>query len=343
MRLYQQILLVVGLTVGMIAAGVAWERFYVSPLVEQAQRKPDPPDAAVDDLPAECLEELSTMGPPSTATGPRLVKPLAAAKPAPSEPLPTAGDHVLRSGSGRTSWRCTSKLWATRQARRRTSVMRRLVRSSKRSRQTGWNRRPRRPIHAPGVGPRGGFAGLRRGIDAAERHARGTEVRRRARSDAAVARKMATNPPRPAASWRGGISAKSIWNLPGSFSVPTWKSASSLPGRCRGCRAWTRHNGCCGLRWIRSRKCGWWPCRRWRRPAIRPCWIVSRPCAQRPRSADSGLGQPDRQAAGNGLQTRRLDGVGWRCGLYAVSRKFPEAHAPSSPLPLIHALDKRRH
>ncbi len=100
MRLYQQILLVVGLTIGMIAAGVAWERFYVSPLVEQAQRKPDPPDAAVDDLPTECLEELSTMGPPSAAAGSRLVKPLPAAKPALSEPLPPAGDHVLRSGSG---------------------------------------------------------------------------------------------------------------------------------------------------------------------------------------------------------------------------------------------------
>ena len=46
MRFYQRILLVAGLTIGMIAAGVAWERFYVSPLVEQAQRKPDPPDSA---------------------------------------------------------------------------------------------------------------------------------------------------------------------------------------------------------------------------------------------------------------------------------------------------------
>ena len=40
MRFYQRILLVAGLTMGMIAAGVAWERFYVSPLVEQAQRSP---------------------------------------------------------------------------------------------------------------------------------------------------------------------------------------------------------------------------------------------------------------------------------------------------------------
>ena len=71
MRLYQRVLLVAGLTVGMIAAGVAWERFYVSPLVEQAQSKPDPSDSATDSLPAECVEELSTMGLPSTTTDPR--------------------------------------------------------------------------------------------------------------------------------------------------------------------------------------------------------------------------------------------------------------------------------
>ena len=100
MRLYQRILLVVILTMGMIAAGVAWERFDVSPLVEQAQRKPDPPDSIVDDLPAECLEELSTMGPPSTAMAPRPERPKVGAKTVLGELSPTADDNVLRRGSG---------------------------------------------------------------------------------------------------------------------------------------------------------------------------------------------------------------------------------------------------
>ena len=80
MRFYQQILLVLALTLGMIAAGVAWERFYVSPLVEQAQRKPDPPGFATDDLPAACLEELSTMESSSTAMDSRADKPLVAGR-----------------------------------------------------------------------------------------------------------------------------------------------------------------------------------------------------------------------------------------------------------------------
>ncbi|MGA2253806.1 MAG: HEAT repeat domain-containing protein [Thermoguttaceae bacterium] len=99
MRIYQRILLVAGLTIGMIVAGVAWERFYVSPLVEQAQRKPDPPDSATDELPAECLEELSTMGPLSPAADPRPAKPLVAATAAPSEPSSPAGDNAVRPGS----------------------------------------------------------------------------------------------------------------------------------------------------------------------------------------------------------------------------------------------------
>ncbi len=99
MRFYQQILLVLALTLGMIAAGVAWERFYVSPLVEQAQRKPDPPGFATDDLPAACLEELSTMESSSTAMDSRADKPLVAGKELPGEPWSVAGGNVLRSGS----------------------------------------------------------------------------------------------------------------------------------------------------------------------------------------------------------------------------------------------------
>ena len=74
MRIYQHVLLVAGLTAGLIAAGVAWERFYVSPLVEQAQRRPDPPESAAGDLSAECREELAAMGSPSTAIRPSVGK-----------------------------------------------------------------------------------------------------------------------------------------------------------------------------------------------------------------------------------------------------------------------------
>ncbi len=87
MRVYQRILLVAVLTLGMIAAGIAWERFYVAPLVEQAQRPPDSPDSLTDDLPAECLEELSTMGQP------------AAMNPRADEASPTTGDNALPPGT----------------------------------------------------------------------------------------------------------------------------------------------------------------------------------------------------------------------------------------------------
>ena len=97
MRFYQRILLVMALTLVMIAAGVAWERFYVAPLVEQAQRKPDRPDSVADDLPAACLEELSTMGSTSPSMDPRPDKPLVAEKERPGEPSPTVGENVLRS------------------------------------------------------------------------------------------------------------------------------------------------------------------------------------------------------------------------------------------------------
>src|SRR5208282_3688491 len=95
MRVFQRILLVALLTIAMIAAGVAWERFYVSPLVEQAERKPDPPDSSGDDLPTACLEELSTMGQPSSAANPRSNSSLAVAKATSGERSPTSGENVL--------------------------------------------------------------------------------------------------------------------------------------------------------------------------------------------------------------------------------------------------------
>jgi hypothetical protein len=97
MRTYKSILWVAGLTVAMIAAGVAWERFYITPLVEQAQQKPATPDAAPPgELPPECLEELARMASAATAADPR---PSLASKAAPGEPLPETG-NVLRPGGG---------------------------------------------------------------------------------------------------------------------------------------------------------------------------------------------------------------------------------------------------
>jgi hypothetical protein len=59
MRMYQGILLVVFLTIAMVAAGVAWEHYYVSPQIEAAQAHPDSRSLISDELPADCLEELT--------------------------------------------------------------------------------------------------------------------------------------------------------------------------------------------------------------------------------------------------------------------------------------------
>ena len=97
MRVYQRILLVAVLTLAMIAAGVAWERFYVSPLIEQAQQKPDLSDSATDELPAECLEELATMGQPSAAID-RTAERELALKAAASHGSPIEDSNVFRPG-----------------------------------------------------------------------------------------------------------------------------------------------------------------------------------------------------------------------------------------------------
>ncbi len=98
MRIFQHVLLVAGLTAGLIAAGVAWERFYVAPLVEQAQRRPDPPDSAAGDLSAECREELAAMGSPSAVM--ELRRERSAAKAAAGEAAQNDGGNVLRQGGG---------------------------------------------------------------------------------------------------------------------------------------------------------------------------------------------------------------------------------------------------
>jgi len=91
MRIYQGMLLVTGLTVGIIVAGVAWERLYISPMIEQSQAKPDPSDS-FDNLPTGCLEELVAMDSPVADLRP--AKTLVTAKGVPSEPLPIAGDNA---------------------------------------------------------------------------------------------------------------------------------------------------------------------------------------------------------------------------------------------------------
>jgi hypothetical protein len=88
MQCYQRILCVAGLTVGFIIAGIAWERLCMSPLVKQAQREPDPPDSATDDLPAECLAELSAMELASTGLNQHAPTRLAATSAAPGKSLP---------------------------------------------------------------------------------------------------------------------------------------------------------------------------------------------------------------------------------------------------------------
>jgi hypothetical protein len=94
MRVYQAILLVVFLTIGMISAGIAWERFYVSPRIEEDQQKPDSRNIVSDELPAECLEELSMrMGQPS-----KTAESLVSVKATPEGP--SRGDGAVRPGNG---------------------------------------------------------------------------------------------------------------------------------------------------------------------------------------------------------------------------------------------------
>lgn len=101
MRFYHRILLVMALTLGIIAAGVAWERLYVSALVEQAQRTPDRPDSVAADLPAECLEELSTMGSSAMVEEPRSELPAFTGQETFGDPSSTAGNNVVRSGDAK--------------------------------------------------------------------------------------------------------------------------------------------------------------------------------------------------------------------------------------------------
>ena len=61
MRVYRQIILVAVLTMLLVAAGVGWMRYYVSPLADEAAGMPEPRDEMSDDLPAACLDELAAM------------------------------------------------------------------------------------------------------------------------------------------------------------------------------------------------------------------------------------------------------------------------------------------
>ena len=241
------------LTLGIIAAGVAWERLYVSALVEQAQRTPDRPDSVAADLPAECLEELSTMGSSAMVEEPRSELPAFTGQETFGDPSSTAGNNVVRSGDAKP---VSTEIGFVDPAPSLALVEGdAATRPIQRAQSAEWNA----PVADPRV-ERSSLAGalpasaeetmrqydLRDGLKSADV----LDLMRRLRGDDGEQRA------RPAASWCGDGSARSIWILPGSFSVPTWRSASSLRGRCRGYRAWTRRNGCCGWRWIRSRRCG---------------------------------------------------------------------------------------
>jgi hypothetical protein len=65
--MYRRILFVAVLSIVFVAAGVCWVRTYLSPLAEQAARKPEQTDAFEDELPTACLSELAAMD--GTATG----------------------------------------------------------------------------------------------------------------------------------------------------------------------------------------------------------------------------------------------------------------------------------
>ena len=93
MRFARRILLVAALTAALVAGGIAWERLWLSPLIEQARPGPAPAESAMDDLPTECLEELSPMEPFSTAADP----PLAGANEVHGERSPDGGGNVLRN------------------------------------------------------------------------------------------------------------------------------------------------------------------------------------------------------------------------------------------------------
>ena len=67
MHFYQKALLVAGLTAAIIAAGIAYERIYLSPQVERMQRQSEAAVSATETLPPECLQELTTVESPASA------------------------------------------------------------------------------------------------------------------------------------------------------------------------------------------------------------------------------------------------------------------------------------
>jgi HEAT repeats len=94
MRVYQRVLLVAVLSVGLFAAGVAWVRCYVSPLAAQAEFKPDTRED-IDELPADCLEEMLSTGQPSRVAA---TPPSSAA--VSGGPSLTVDENPLRPGDG---------------------------------------------------------------------------------------------------------------------------------------------------------------------------------------------------------------------------------------------------
>ena len=240
MRVYQRILLVAVLTLAMIAAGVAWERFCIAPFIEQAQQKPDLTESAMDDLPAECLEELATMGQPPASADSQVERRFASTAAATGQTAPAEGGNVLRPSGG-------ANQAATHIEVEDSSLSPRTIH---RGQSADWIE----PLAQPGGDPRQNGRSARRVAVSAEsslspniqspngnsevlKSVDVLDLMRRLRGEDADQRTEARRE-----LVRRGFSEVDLELAQQLFS-PTWKPASSLPRRCSGYRAWMPRNG----------------------------------------------------------------------------------------------------
>ena len=317
MRNYQRVLLVVILASVMIAAGVGWERFCVAPLVEQALRRPEPSDSDMDDLPAACLEELSAMGPAGTTTDLRTERASAPVRAAPSGPSPALDENVLRPGGG--SNQLTTRIQVT-DGESAAAMPTRCGTLD-----------PARPVGGLGRGPTSG------------RFARRATRERTGASPASV--EEATRPSdlgdslksvdvldlmrrlrggcRPAGRGAAGAGAEGVQRGRFGTCPAAFQSRHGKPqAACAGSAA-IIERGCCKMADVAcagSAAGSAVGCRFDPGNDRRSGLIGSRggPGPQRPRSADPGIGRPDRQAARFVFLARRLDRAGRRGEFHAV-------------------------
>ena len=290
MRLFQRILLVAVLTGLLLAAGIVGERFYLSPMVEQAARKPP------EESPTTCPRRAS-MSWPNWRTA------------APSRASPSASR--LRRRNSRTKVRITRSANAPklptanrsrcrlRQACWSPIAMMLRDRSARRGRSTGCagcsavGRDARAAIPCRDVAGVGGRAFARRFVGSGA-------ARGRARSDAAAG----SDTEGERASARRELQLRGFseveLELARQLVSPDAERASSLPALPRLGTSMPRR------RWLTSDPraghlmAGSPP---WPRPAIRRCWIAWRPWRRGTRTRRSRP-WPSR-SPGNGTWPRR--------------------------------------